>query len=200
MHSGTVWAAVQLFGRHATWQEQGLYHVGGRHTTWQEQDLAHGGGRHCHLAGTGLGSCWWQAHYLARTGAWFMLVAATTTWQLLGSCWWQAQYSVGERLHCWVQVRSLFFQKRFQLHFAVLKYTVFQNKSIISFVPVSLNSIRRTSFKAQSVKITAQSTCQSQSTIQETESENKILYRSVRITPKTQFTPFIFRNGLDRRK
>ena len=117
MHSGTVWAAVQLFGRHGTWQEQGLYHVGGRHTTWQEQDLAHGGGRHCHLAGTGLGSCWWQAHYLARTGAWFMLVAATTTWQLLGSCWWQAQYSVGERLHCWVQVRSLFFQKRFRLQF-----------------------------------------------------------------------------------
>ena len=72
---------MQLFGRHATWREQGLYHVGGRHTTWQEQDLAQGGGRHCHLAGTGLGSCWWQAQYLARTGAWFMLVAATTTWQ-----------------------------------------------------------------------------------------------------------------------
>lgn len=59
----------------------------------------------------------------------------------------------------------------------------------MSFVPVNLNKSKNQIQSTISyVKTTAQSTTrQSQSTIQETESENKILHRSVRLTPKTQF-------------
>ena len=99
-------------------------------TVWQAHYLA--GIRL--LAGTRLGSSWWQAPRLAGTGAWFMLVAGTilgrglvhvgdrhSTWQehgtWLGSCWWQAQYSIGERPHRWVD----FIKKNFSCSFADLK-------------------------------------------------------------------------------
>ena len=154
--------------------------------TCQEQDLAQVGSRHCYLARTK--TSWWQAKYLAgRNRTWFMLVAGTVlgknrglvhvggshyylaaTWLMLVAgtilCWWKAALLGSSK-------ESIFSKK---ISVAVLKYTVFQNKSIISFVPVSLNSIRRTSFKAQStmsksrrnqhVRVKAQSKKQNQKT------------------------------------
>ena len=69
-----IWVAkftTLAAGRNSTWQQQDLAQVGGRHSTWQELDLAQVGGRHVTwlmlVAGTVLGSSWWQAQYLGGT-------------------------------------------------------------------------------------------------------------------------------------
>ena len=136
-----------LLGSNRTWLKLVAGTVLGRNMTWLMLVA-----RHCYLAATGLGSSWWQAQYLA--GTW------------LGSCWWQAQYSVGERLHSWVQVRSLFcFRKNFSCILQFLKFTTFHNKSIIRFFPVNLSISFRVSQSKNQCQNQGQNQGQNQCTI-----------------------------------